>query len=139
VPFINDQSGNLVYAQSLVPAHSPSEFGLDLRVMDINFDGRADIVTSGQKYVYGIDTSDQITASVLIANPDGTFAKRSVADAGLNAQCKSQQSSNSQTGLYLLKSADRSSYTVVSFHADASGTTEMYGRRVAASAPLTLQ
>ena len=140
--FINDGTGKLVYTPSALPSpQNPTDMGLDVRVFDVNFDGKADIVTSGNRYFYGatITAGDDVsTRSLYIGNGNGTFTKRSVADAELNSRCLAA-SVRCQWTYYFMANSDSSSYSIVMTGNNNAGAYTAYGRTVTPATPLGLQ
>jgi hypothetical protein len=134
--YLNDKAGNLVLKENAITAHNETEFGLTIRAIDINFDGKVDIVTSGQRYIFSNMTNPSDTAihSVLINNGDGTFTKKTLADTALSSQCNKM----CQNTTYYLKNAD-GSFNLVASGQNAANQTIVYSRKVTSSTPLTLQ
>lgn len=134
--YLNDKAGNLVLKDNAIPEAGETEFGLSIRAVDINFDGKLDIVTSGARYIFSNITNptDTLVKSVLINNGDGTFVKKTLADAELNKQCTTK----CQTTTYVLKNAD-GSFNMVASGKNSAGEMILYSRKVTATTPLTLQ
>ncbi len=139
--FINDGHGRLQYSASAIPTHQPTDFGLDLRIIDINFDGKMDIVSSGPKYGYQLNESigDWSTTIVLVNNGDGTFSKKKIADAELNIRCAAAGILVCGRGTYFMASGDKNSYNLLMSGANSSsGKWILYGRSVTINTPLVL-
>lgn len=143
--FVNDGTGNLVYKPSAIPAHTSIEFGLDLRIMDINFDGYPDIVTSGATYRYGAENlkypDDMVASAVMINKGNAEFEKRKIFDPELDARCKEGEPGSGvgcQSALYFMRTTSKETYNVIGYGGGPNGPF-FYGRSVSKDRPLGLQ
>lgn len=130
--FLNDGTGSFSYSPASIPSHEPNEYGLKIRIFDINFDGNADIVTSGSKYGYGLQVTDRLTSSVLVGDGQGNFIKKTLNDPALNLI------SNGHEAMYFLHDRDSTSYSIILYSGDGVNTT-LYGRTVTPNTPLGLR
>ena len=90
--WFNDGNGNFTYKEnSILGFYDEDNFSLDLRFIDINFDGYLDIVSFGQRYVNPCQPSPSChykpIDKVLINNGNNTFTVRTINDEALNQQC----------------------------------------------------
>ena len=133
--FKNDGRGNLVYDSSaFIEYYDDSQFGLNLKIMDINFDGLPDIVTSGERYLYGTNRHYLKTNKVFINNGSGKFNLKTIEDTKLDSKCTD---TNCHVGSWFLKNKDNS-YTVMAY--SISGHTKtFYSRLVTPATPITLK
>jgi hypothetical protein len=110
--FRNDGKGNLVYdPTALADYYRDDEFGLDIKIMDINFDGHPDIVSFGGRYLYGTNLRNQKADKVFINNGSGKFNLKSVDLSKLNSGCVG----TCQLATWFLKGKDNSSYSIMSY------------------------
>jgi len=107
----NDGKGNLIYdPNAFKDSYSDNDFGLDLKIIDINFDGFPDIVTHGERYLFGTNYHYLKTEKVFINDGKGGFNLKTIDGTSLNARCNE----NCQIGTYFLKGKDKNSYTLIS-------------------------
>jgi len=144
--FINDGTGNLIYTPGAIPSpQTQSDMGLAVRVFDVNFDGKADIVTSGFRYNVGSSFTqlDDITTRFLyINNGNGTFTKKTIVDAEMNSRCLAIPTNfkeNCQRGTFFMANSDGSSYSIVMAGNNLAGVFSAYGRTVTPATPLGLR
>lgn len=123
--FKNDGTGNLIYdPTAFIDNYGAGEFGLHVKIMDINFDGHPDIVTNGQRYMYGTDLHYLKTDKVLINNGSGKFNLKTIDSTRLNSKC----TEHCQLGTYFLKGKDNSHYTLISNY--RSGSNRIFYSKV---------
>lgn len=107
--WFNDGKGKLNYKPTTITGkYEANDFGTDLRLIDINFDGHLDIVTFGARYNYNCNPSPscyhQKTNKVLINNGDNTFTPKIIDDPRLTLNC----TQNCQVGTFFLKQSNNS-------------------------------
>lgn len=134
--YLNDKAGNLVLKEGAIPSMSETEMGLTIRAMDITFDGKIDITTSGNRYIYSSKTNvaDAYVKTVLLGNGDGTFTNKVLADPALNKQCARE----CQIAMYLLKNTD-DTFNILASGKNAGGEVIIYSRKVTSATPLMTQ
>lgn len=133
--FRNDGKGNLVYEPTaFIDYYGDSEFGLDIKIMDINFDGHPDIVTSGQRYLYGTNLHDLKTDKVFINNGSGKFNLKSIDGTKLNSKC----GSTCQIATWFLKGKDSNSYTLMTY-SKSGDVRKFYSQNVTIQDKLTFK
>jgi hypothetical protein len=109
--FKNDGKGNLIYDENAFKDnYSDNDFGLDLKIIDINFDGYPDIVTQGERYLYGTAYHYLKTDKVFINDGTGKFNLKTIDGTKLNNRC----TENCQIGIYFLKGKDKNSFSIIS-------------------------
>lgn len=134
--FRNDGTGNLVYdPTAFIDYYDDSQFGLDIKIIDINFDGHPDIVTSGERYLYGTNLHYLKTDKVFVNNGSGKFNLKTIDDSRLNRKCKDTYC---QVATWFLKGKDSNSYTLMSYSREYRDKT-FYSQTITATAPLTLK
>ena len=141
--FINDGTGNLIYTPGAIPSpQTPSDISLDVRLFDVNFDGKADIVSSGGRYGVGSPYTPT-TEFLYINNGNGTFTKKTVVDAEMNSRCLAISANPRlacQLGYYFMANSDGSSYSIVmTGHNYLTDVHTAYGRTVTPATPLGLR
>lgn len=140
--FLNDGKGNLVYAPEAIPNRLPAEMGLDIKLFDVNFDGKKDIVTTGAKYDLGNSSKDYSARTLYLNNGNGTFSKRNIVDAEMDRNCLAYKNSylnGCQMTYYFLSNNDISSYSIIMTGIDSSQRSYAYARKVTAENPIGLQ
>jgi hypothetical protein len=89
--WFNDGNGNLSYKEnSILGSYDEDNFSLDLRFVDVNFDGFLDIVSFGQRYVNPCRPADcyyKPIDKILINNGNNTFSVRTINDLSMNERC----------------------------------------------------
>jgi len=133
--FKNDGAGNLLYdPTAFIDYYSDNEFGINIKIMDINFDGHPDIVTTGERYLYGTNLHYLKTDKVLINNGSGKFNLKTIDSTKLNSKCTEK----CQIGTYFLKGKDNSHYTLISNYKSGSSRI-FYSKIITQTDPLMLK
>jgi hypothetical protein len=133
--FKNDTKGNLIYdPKAIADIYRDDEFGLDIKIMDINFDGHPDIVTFGSRYLYGTNLTNQKTDKVFLNNGKGQFNIKSIDISKLNPGCIG----TCQLATWFLKGKDNTSYNIMSYSRFGDKKT-FYSQTVTVSNPLVFK
>lgn len=135
VIFKNDGRGNFVYdATAIKDVYGDTDFGITIRIFDINFDGKLDIVTDGTRYEYGTSEGPNPTTKVLLNDGSGNFQVKTIIGQTLNSRCTFK----CQLATYFLRGATSSSYNLMTYSSSSEGST-FYSQLVTAEKPLDLR
>lgn len=133
--FKNDGKGNLIYDPSaLLDSYGETEFSLDIKIMDINFDGHPDIVSFGKRYLYGTNTPYQKISKAFINNGYGKFNLKTIELSTSNPGCIN----SCQMGFWFLKGKDNSSFNIISYSRSGDLKT-FYSQTITSKNPLILK
>ena len=118
--------------------YNPSDFGVEIEAIDINFDGLPDIVTFG--HVYNFQGTDREPRAVWINNGDGTFKLMHVSDeleGSITCPAGTSGSSLKYYESYYLKTKDPKAFNYVITGCMIGGIRPGYiARRVTPDHPL---
>ncbi|HUP89853.1 MAG TPA: VCBS repeat-containing protein [Longimicrobiales bacterium] len=121
-----------------VSTYLPSDFGVEIEALDINFDGFDDIVTFG--HVYSFQGTDREPRAVWINNGNGTFKLQHVSDELEGAlNCPASASPLKYSESYYLKTKDSQAFhfVIVGCRTENAGASPSYvARRVTPAHPL---
>jgi hypothetical protein len=130
-----DAKGNLIYdPKAIADIYRDDEFGIDIKIMDINFDGHPDIVTFGSRYLYGTNLTNQKTDKVFLNNGKGQFNIKSIDISKLNPGCIG----TCQLATWFLKGKDNTSYNIMSYSRFGDKKT-FYSQTVTVNNPLVFK
>ena len=133
-------SRTLVEKAGAFPAMStyrPSDFGVEVEAIDINFDGFDDVVTFG--HVYSFQGNDREPRAVWINKGDGTFRLQYVSDELEGAlNCTVTVSPLKYYESYYLKTKDSNAfnYVITGCRTDGNGVPVYVARKVTPANPL---
>ena len=138
--YIGGAARSLVERQGAFPpvsTYNPSDFGVEIEAIDINFDGLDDIVTFG--HVYSFQGNDREPRAVWINNGDGSFKLQHVSDELEGAlNCPASASPLRYYESYFLKTKDPKAfnYVITGCRTDGAGAPQYVARRVTPANPL---
>lgn len=133
--FRNDGHGNLTYdPTALNDYYRDDEFGLEIKIMDINFDGHPDIVSFGSRYLYGTNLHNQKIDKVFINNGSGKFNLKTIDLSKLNQGCVG----TCQLATWFLRGKDNNSYSIMSYSREGD-TKTFYSQTVTPQNPLIIK
>jgi len=139
VLFTGDRGGNMVEKRDAFPAissYGAHEFGLNLTVIDANFDGFQDIATFGSTYTYGV--SGQVSPRALWLN-DGTGRFRLAHFSDQITERSACSGAGGFNNVFFLKTADPGAFNlVVAGCYPGTPTFRFAARKVSADKPLTI-
>jgi hypothetical protein len=137
--YVGGASKSLVERPGAFPpfsTYNPSDFGVEIEAIDINFDGFDDVVTFGHVYLF--QGTDREPRAVWINNGDGSFKLQHVSDeleGVLN--CPPAASALKYYESYYLKTKDPKAFNYVITGCVLGGFTPAYfARRVTPAYPL---
>lgn len=134
--FLNDGQGKLVYRPGAASTAVADEMSIEIRLFDVNFDSRPDIVvTGGRAGDLGVTNRD--TRAVLVNDGSGTFHRRHIRDAELDARCGGGQNwCHDQT--YFTRNGDGTYQLMIGEFDSATASWRIHTRRVTPQQPLNL-
>jgi hypothetical protein len=122
-----------------VSTYKPSDFGVEIEAIDINFDGLDDIVTFGHVYLF--QGTDREPRAVWLNNGDGTFRLQHVSDEleGAVGCPGATAGSLKYFESYYLKTKDSKAfnYVISGCRTDTGGAPAYVARTVTPAHPLT--
>jgi hypothetical protein len=134
--FLNDGQGHLIYKQGAIHNLEKSEFSIEIKAIDVNFDGNLDIVVNGGR-AGDIGTTNRSTRAVLVNDGSGEFTRENVRDPQLDGMCGGVENW-CHDGTYFAKNADGTYQLMISEFVSATRTWVFHTRRVTPSTPLVL-